>query len=45
MLVLSAMGPEEGVKEGVLVTMEVVRERRGRSPRNTASTVSIYHGL
>jgi hypothetical protein len=35
-LVLSATGPEDGVREGVEVTMEVVRERRGRSPRRTA---------
>ncbi|OSS54061.1 hypothetical protein B5807_01135 [Epicoccum nigrum] len=36
MLVLSATGPDDGVSEGVEVTMEVVRERRGRSPRRTA---------
>ena len=35
MFVLSATGPEEGVSDGVLVTMDVVRERRGRSPRST----------
>lgn len=35
MFVLSATGPEEGARLGVLVMMEVVRERRGRSPLST----------